>query len=447
METAGKQLTGLTPGMTSSSPLIDRRGFLRRAGWTAAAGVVLPQLPGTIANATTPVPADPDDLFTAGRFAAADRGYAQILHRDPRNARALAQRGRIALLSNRFASAERFLTEAVRLEPSDTYSQRQLAECFVRQDQTARAVPWFRRTGDQFDAALATQYAGLRGAPYRISGAPRTRVPMFCVDPLPGVRAAMNGTAAQSFLIDTGGGMLSLTTETAQRLGLRALATSVSYPAGQTLETSHGVLDSFRLGDIVLHNVPVVWFDLRVPQLPDGTRPAGVIGTELLHHFLSTMDYAGQALVLRRKTVSQQQAFQRESAGGDRLPLWLAGDHIPCTLGSLNDHGPGVVALDTGAIGMGVLTTEQHAQRAGIEIDYANPIPAGSMTCYRIRPARSRLGATVGRDLPGLVGAWPWRQLFGFDTLAGFAHEFFKPYAITYDYTAMTFTITKPRTG
>lgn len=422
--------------MNDSDALIGRRGVLRGAG-IAAAGVVLPGGIATAAPATT----DPDDLFTAGKFAAADRGYARILSRDPRNARALAQRGRIALLSNKFATAERFLTAAVRVNPTDTFSQRQLAECFVRQDLAARAVPWFRRTGDQYDAALATQYGALRGPPYRISGPQRTRVPMLCVDPLPGVQAAMNGRAAENFIMDTGGGILSLTTETAQRLGLRALATSVSYPAGQTLETSHGILDSFRLGDIVLHDVPVVWFDLRVPRLPDGTFPAGVIGTELIQRFLTTMDYAGRGLVLRRKTVSQQQAFRRESAGGDRLPLWLAGDHVPCTLGSLNDHGPGVVALDTGAIGMGVLTTEQHALRAGIEIDYAHPIPAGNMTCYRIQPARSNLGSTIGRDLPGLAGAWPWRDLFGFDTLAGFAHEFFKPYAITYDYTAMTFTI------
>ncbi|GAA1571344.1 hypothetical protein GCM10009804_29680 [Kribbella hippodromi] len=130
----------------------------------------------------------------------------------------------------------------------------------------------------------------------------------------------MNGKAPQNFLIDTGGGMLSLTTETAQRLGLRAVATSVTYPAGQTLVT-----------------------------LPDGTRPAGAIGTELVQRFLTTMDYAGKVLVLRQKTASQQRAFHREPAGSHRLPLWLGGDHIPCTLGSLNDDGSGIVTLDTGA--------------------------------------------------------------------------------------------------
>ncbi|MET7463180.1 aspartyl protease family protein [Nonomuraea sp. NPDC005501] len=381
---------------------------------------------------------DPDQLFKAGSFKEADRGYAHLLRQDPGNAHGVAQRGRIALLSNKFEDAERFLSKAVRLAPDDTFSRRQLAQCYVRQDRLARAVPLLRSTGDESDAAFATQYAGVTGTPYEMRGAQRTRVPLVCVDPLPCVEAAANGSKPKRFLIDTGA-TLAFSTEMAEQAGLRALSTSTSHPAGQTLTTYHGVMESFQLGDIVLRNVPVVWYDLRMPDLPDGSRPSGVIGTTLLYHFLATMDYANQALVLRRKTGAQLRDLRAEAgrAGADRLPLWLAGDHVPCTLGSLNDYGPRVASLDTGGMGMGVMTTEENAKKAGIEIDYAHPDTGGGMTVYPITPARMSLGKTVGRNVPGVVGGWPWLQLFGFETIANFTHEFFKPHAITFDYAGM----------
>lgn len=436
--------------MNKSAPeSMDRRGFLRRAGLAVGAGVILPQLgAGTgeratlmaLSSSTSSI--DPDQLFRSGDFKQADRGYAYLLREDPGNAHAVAQRGRIALLSNEFEEAEKLLTKAIDLAPDDAFSKRQLAECFVRQDEVARAVPLLRGTGDPSDAAFATQYAGVTGRPYEVRGAQKTRVPFVCVDPLPCVKAAVNGARPQSFLIDTGA-TLALSTKTAEQAGLRALSTSVSHPAGQTLTTYHGVMESFRLGDIVLRNVPVVWYDLRMPDLPDGSQPSGVIGTTLLSHFLATMDYAKQALILRRKTGAQLRAFQAEArrSGADRLPLWLAGDHVPCTLGSLNDYGPRVASLDTGGMEMGVMTTEENAKRADIQIDYDHPTTGGGMTTYPITPARISLGNKVGRNIPGVVGGWPWLQLFGFETIANFTHEFFKPHAITFDYANMNFYI------
>ncbi|MEV0346432.1 aspartyl protease family protein [Nonomuraea sp. NPDC050680] len=436
--------------MNKSAPeSMDRRGFLRRAGLAVGAGVMLPQLglartsaPLSMALSSSTSSIDPDRLFKSGDFKQADRGYAYLLREDPGNAHAVAQRGRIALLSNKFEEAEKLLTKAIGLAPDDTFSKRQLAECFVRQDEVARAVPLLRGTGDPSDAAFATQYAGVTGRPYEVRGAQKTRVPFVCVDPLPCVEAAVNGARPQSFLIDTGA-TLAFSTKTAEQAGLRALSTSISHPAGQTLTTYHGVMESFRLGDIVLRNVPVVWYDLRMPDLPDGSQPSGVIGTTLLSHFLATMDYAKQALILRRKTGAQQREFQAEArrSGADRLPLWLAGDHVPCTLGSLNDYGPRVASLDTGGMEMGVMTTEENAKRAGIAIDYEHPTTGGGMTTYPITPARISLGSKVGRNIPGVVGGWPWLQLFGFETIANFTHEFFKPHAITFDYANMNFYI------
>jgi hypothetical protein len=428
----------------SGENTIGRRRVLRHAGVAVGAAAVLPLMDGAgRAVAAAASDSDPDQLFEAGRFRVADRGYESLLRKDPDNAHALAQRGRIALLSNDFRGAERFLTRAIELAPADTFVKQQLAECFVRQDVVDRAAPLLRSTGDPTDAAFADQYASVIGRPYRVEGADKTKLPLVSVDPLPSVRAAVNGGPSRTFLIDTGA-TLAISTKTARDAGLEAVSTSTTYPAGQTLTTYHGVMTSYRLGDIVLRNVPVVWYDLRMPNLPDGSLPAGVIGTTLLSHFIATMDYANQALVLRRKTSTQVREMQVEArrTGADRLPLWIAGDHVPCTLGSVNDDGPRVASLDTGGMDLGIMMNEKNAKQAGVQIDYEHPQDmGGGMKVYPIAAGRASLGRAVGRNVTGLAGDWPWINLFGFETIANFTHEFFKPRTITFDYASMDFYI------
>ncbi len=119
----------------------NRRTFMRRTGLVAGAAAVLP-MTSTWDSAAASV--DPDELFKAGRFAEADRGYAEVLRTDPTNAIANAQRGYVALLSNRFSEAESYLIRAVELAPDGQFAKQLLADCYVRQDQFARAVPLLR---------------------------------------------------------------------------------------------------------------------------------------------------------------------------------------------------------------------------------------------------------------------------------------------------------------
>jgi hypothetical protein len=187
----------------------------------------------------------------------------------------------------------------------------------------------------------------------------------------------------------------------------------------------------------------VQWIDLPMPPLPDGGQPAGVFGTTVLYHLLSTMDYAHGTLILRRKDEPTHRT-------GNDLPLWLAGDHYPCTLGSLRDYGPRIVTLDTGGLGHGLDTTVEIAERAGIPVDYAHPTQINGTTVYPIIPNRIALGRAVGRDVPGMAvsAIWPGlpgpgqSAMFGFDVMANFTHEYFKPFAITFDYTAMRLSVT-----
>jgi tetratricopeptide (TPR) repeat protein len=172
----------------------DRRTFLRRAGLAAGIGAALPLLGSPAARAAVAWGGttshdqphdDPDQLLREGRFDEAERAFKRVLRRDPNDAHAAAQLGYIALLSNRFEDAERFLTKAVTLAPDDSLSQMRLGDCFVRQDQLARAVGPLRASGTPFAAAHADLYASMSGQPWQVRGPGSTRAPFISLDPLP----------------------------------------------------------------------------------------------------------------------------------------------------------------------------------------------------------------------------------------------------------------------
>ncbi|MFE5325564.1 tetratricopeptide repeat protein [Embleya sp. NPDC056575] len=423
---------------------LDRRAFLQRAGAVAAVGAALPLLgsaPSALAAAD-----DPDQLFRQGRFADAERGYRRLLRDDPGNANAHAGIGYIALLSNRFRTAEGHLSQALALAPDDVSSTQRLAECFVRQDQLSRAVPLMRRTGRPRDEAFAEAYSRIDGTPWQITGARDTRVPFHTLDPVPSVEARVNGGEPQKFYLDTYG-TLDLSTEAAHTAGLRALATwEGGVVDGHPVVIHVGVLDSFTIGEIEIRNIPVQWNDTPRPPLPDGSQAAGVFGTTIFYHFLTTMDYAHRALLLRRRTVARPSPDELA-----RLPLWLAGDHFPCTLGSLGQREPRMVTVDTGGIASALDTTVAIAERYGLTVDHAHPRERFGIKFYPITADRIGLGGAVRRNVqgmgaekvfPGFPGPGQSAQ-FGFDLIANFTHEFFKPYAVSFDYVGMKLSITR----
>jgi Aspartyl protease len=394
---------------------LRRRGFLRACGAVAGAAAVLPLVSEGEARAAV-TGADPDQLFQQGWFAAADRGYARLLARDPGDAHAWAQRGYIALLSNRFGDTERFLGRAIKLAPGDTLSLSRLADCYVRQDDYARAAPLLRESGDRIDATL---YSAVTGTPYQISGASSTTLPFRTLDPLPTVDAAVNGTIA-SFTLDTGA-TFTISAELARAAGVRPVATVLVNHGSGPVPSYIGVVDSLRLGQLEVHNIPVLW--------DDGPAPS-VIGTTIFYHFQTTMDYAGRALTLRLPGTGRP-------AGATAAPLWLAPDHFIFSSGRVGRAGPGPVLIDTGGVGLGVVLTGAQAAAAGIAPDYGKPETDLGARVYPCT-ADVALGAVVRRDLPGVVGPIPSPVNFGFDYLGTVSHEYFRPLSVTFDFADMT---------
>jgi Aspartyl protease len=415
-----------------------RRTFLRAFGAVLGAAVVVPLMNEGEARAGVAGTAGPDQLFQTGQFAAADRGYARLLEKDPGNAQAWAQRGYIALLSNRFGDTERFLRTAIKLAPRDTGSMSRLADCYVRQDDFARAVPLLRAAGDRIGV---TQYGAVSGTPYQLSGPDSTRLPFRTLDPLPSVDAAVNGTAA-SFTLDTGA-TFTFSAAMAKAAGVKPVARVLVNHGNGVVPSYIGVVDSLRLGQIEVRNVPVLWDDVSFTAASGDGQPAGVIGTTIFYHFQTTMDYAGRALILSRPGTARP-------TGAATAPLWLAPDHFIFSGGSIGPEGgagqagPGLVLVDTGGVGQGVVLTTAQAAAAGVVPDYAKPETDFGVTVYPCQ-ADVALGGEARRGVPGVVGSVPSPVEFGFGYRGTVSHEFFKPLSVTFDFTAMAAFIAAER--
>ncbi|MFB4286255.1 tetratricopeptide repeat protein [Nonomuraea sp. ATR24] len=422
----------------------DRRSLLRGAAVLAGAAATAP-----LAGGAAPALADGGDadaLFRAGEFERAGRAYEEMLKKDPVNVHAARRRGYVALLSNQFQDAEKYLRRAVELAPDDKEANHFLADCYTRQDKFSLAVPRWRAAGEE---GYATLFAAFRGEPYQIHG-DVGRVPWRQLDPAPMLQASLNGGPPINLSFYTRVAQLGVSQKAAEDAGIRAVTEDKLEYEGRTMTIWSGILDSFRLGGIELRNIPVGWSDDDGPGIGDG-----LIGTWILYHFLTTVDYAGRSLILRRRTPETARAARAAAArsGAEPLPLWLAPEHLLFTRGSITGaigSGPRVVALNLGGTGeMAVSMPADTVERLRIRTDHDRPVeafaggqPVVSHPCY---PEEVRLGSAAAHDVYCYADDRPALGREGFDVHASFSHSFFKPYHVTLDFTGMTAYVVRGR--
>ena len=419
-----------------------RRSLLRAAAVVAGSAASAPLL-GEAATAQAGS-SDADALFKAGKFEQAGRAYEVILKKDPANLHAARQRGYVGLLSNKFPDAEKYLTIALKLAPDDKQTNRFLADCYTRQDKLSLAAPRWQAAGQE---TRAKWFAAVRGESYQIHG-DIARVPFQQMDPSPLVEASVNGGPPKRFSFYTGAPWLDISPEAAEEAGLSAVAQQkIDYLDG-TAWMYFGVLDSFKLGGIELRNIPVGWMetDQASPVGPSD----GLIGTWVFYHLLTTFDYAGRSLILRRRTpeVARKVRAAAIRAGAKPLPLWLAREQYVHSTGSFAGSGPRVVGVNIGGISECVAVMKgEVAKQLRIRTDYDRPLetfghshPTVVYPCY---PTEIRLGNADAREVYCNSAPQMPADEYGFDSLGGFFHSFYKPYNITLDFTDMNVYIAR----
>ena len=320
--------------------------------------------------------------FEVGKFAEAGEVYARIADQNPKAYSAILQLGRIALLSNRLADAQKWLEEAIALRPGGAGAKVMLAEAFYRRDDFQKAAASLNGVEVSSNKLLVSQYPTLNVSklesfkgqtPYQLQGDGQiTRLKLLKTDPLPLVSVRVNGGDQVTFFIDTGASEVALDTDFARELGVPEFgAVQGTFAGGQHAEVQNGRIESLTVGGWTVKNLPVATLALRQLSKSFGVeRIDGIIGTNLLYHFLATLDYPHSELVLRRKTAKSLEEFATASSGKSvAVPFWIASDHFMVGWGRVETTPPTLLFVDTGLAGAGVKLAGSVIKEAGIKLE------------------------------------------------------------------------------
>ncbi len=395
-----------------------------------------------------------DKLFQAGKFTEAKNIYNQIAAKNPRDFSAALHLGHIALLENQLAESQRWLEKALALKPDETEAKVMLAEVFYRRDQFPQAAamihdlaglgPDIFKSYATLNAATLQSFQGQ--TPYEVQGPGEiTRLKFVKTEPLPLVQVRINDGPEVIFFIDTGGSELLLDSDFAKELGVEPLgATQGTFSGGKHAEVQNGRINSLTLGDWTIKNVPVGMLPVRSLSEGFGVKQLnGCVGTNVLYHFLSTIDYPAGELVLRRNTAAIRKQF--DAAATKRnvvVPFWMAGDHFMVAWGQVQTLPPALFFVDTGLAGAGVKLAESVIKQAGITLEESKASSgqggAGQLTVVPYVVRDFSLGAIKEQNVQGLYdGPFPFENAWGFYVAGMAGHDFFKPYAVTFDFTRM----------
>ena len=393
-------------------------------------------------------------LFQAGKFSDAGKLYSKIVAQNPKDDSAILQLGRIALLSNRLDDAQKWLQKAITLKPGDADAKVMLSQVFYRRDDFQKAAAALNGVDvssnklviDQYPTSNVAMLESFKGqTPYELhGGGTNTHVKFVKTDPLPIVNVRVNGGKEVTFFIDTGASVVTLDTEFAKELGVPQFGgIQGTFSGGQHTEVQIGRIESLTLGDLTVKNLPTAMLPLR--QLSEGfgvKQIDGIIGTTLFYHFLTTMDYPHGELVLRRKDARTLEEFKKSPGKRVTVPIWMASDHFMVGWGRVETLPPSLLFVDTGLMDAGVKLAESVIKEAGIQLEENRAAQgAGGGGTLRIVPYtvhQVSLGDIKEENVQGVYdGPFPFENTFGFHLAGMVGHDFFKPYAVTFDFQNM----------
>lgn len=389
--------------------------------------------------------------FNTGDFQGAEKTFREIIEKDPKEFQALVLLGNIALLSNRFKEAEEWLLKATKAEPTEPAPHALLAEVNYRQDKFEKAAKHFREYGI---TDLAERLESFKDEePYKVIGdKEKYTVRMKIIDPLPIIEVKINDSKSVNFLIDTGAAETIIDSEFAAELNLETFASKTgTFAGGKQAPTTLGKAKSITLGDLTVENFPVTILPTRAfSQIFGGMQIDGIIGTVLFYHFITTMDYPKGKLLFRRKTTEQMKKFKEEIKDKKpiEIPFWMAEDHFMVAWGSVNNTEKTLFFLDTGLAGGGFTGAKKTLEDGKVDFDEENAFEAmGGGGKVRVVPFAVKelaFGDAVEKNINGVFADnFPIEYKVGFRIGGIISHQFFRTYALTFDFQKMRFILVK----
>ncbi|MBN1274511.1 MAG: aspartyl protease family protein [Candidatus Aminicenantes bacterium] len=394
-----------------------------------------------------------DEFFKSGQFNTARKIFKSVLKDDKDNVLARVRLGYIDLLFNRLQEAEKYLSEALKLKPGESFPSMLLAEVLYRQDKMVESGAVYESLMRPDIAQKLKSFGGM--APYFFSSGPsETVVPFQATDPLPLVKVRLNDGEDVYFIIDTGSSELIVNRSLAESTGMMMFESiREDKEEEESLPYGHGRLDRLIIGDWEIKNLPVHTMDMGpYSSLGGGRRVDGILGTVFFYHFLTTLDYPGNRLVLRRKTAENLQKMEKETARSGRViaPFLLAGDHFILAWGSVNKSEPIMFFVDTGLAGGGFACPPSTVQEAGISLSNPEDVgkARGGKRFIKVRVEKVALGDAVRENVLCLYDIFPraLENMFGFRVGGLVSHDFFRPYSVTFDFDGMRIILVEEKT-
>ncbi|HTW84055.1 MAG TPA: aspartyl protease family protein [Candidatus Sulfotelmatobacter sp.] len=350
-----------------------------------------------------------ESAFARGDFAASYAAATARLAHDPNDIDANLTAALIALYRNDLDAAARYDGHVTDLKPEDTRGQKLADEIAERR-------------ADTTDVAASALPA---------------RIAFAAADPIPLIPVQVNGHQG-FFLINTDADATTLDPAFANEAGVKITAAGTgTFPNGEVAFEPHGIASTLQVGAVTMHDVQVVARGTRELAFFPDHHPDGELGTRFFTHFLTTIDYPNQVLVLRPR--SDSAAFERD-AKANAVPMLLAGDHSIIVRGKFDDGPDGWINVDTGLGPTGLSPTKTAVSDSHIILDEEHTQPGANGQPLRF--ARLAATVTIGiRSITNVQGYYlpddDWSRLFPFAVRGAVSHLYFAKCALTFDFVAM----------
>ncbi len=380
-----------------------------------------------------------NELFKSGRFEEARTLLSENAEKGW-NLPTQYTLARIELLSNRFANAETLLTTILDKHPNDSLASKLLAETYYRQDDYSHLPGLLANAKSTYRIRQIEHFVSNNLIPYHMERQPkRVVIKMETVDFLPSIKVQINGYEGL-FIIDTGGGTTILDTEFAKEVGVLIFDEKEAiYAGGAKAKTRLGYAKELKIGRITIKNLPIhVQGTQQYAQAVGGRPVMGIIGTNLLYHFISTIDYQNGELILQKRDIG----FNRKKA--IEIPMWLASDHLILAKGKLKEGDEQLFLVDTGMAGAGFTAPKSTLDAAKIKPaaggSFEGQGAGGAVTVTPFMIDKISLGELSNSGtVVGLYGPFPptLESSLGFRIGGLISHTFFKPFKITFNFEKM----------
>jgi len=390
-----------------------------------------------------------DILFRLGNIWQADDVIAPLATVSSSNLDDLRLGARIALMMSDYDRAESLFGRMRHVADADSEAHIQAIQGLVMvyyQSNEYDKARTLGLDGDERRSTLLTFMERFEGEPYQIEWATPERVAHLPIindftrpGALPLMELEINGHTVE-FILDSGGDRLYIDEAVAERVGIRNIAerrSRYAYTGGASVDEPLGVAETVTMGEVTLKNVPVIVAKWKAM----GQTTDGVVTTQMLKQFLSTVDYTNSRITFRERNDTGLRQLL-ESFGDDRphqMPFFMSATHLMYTKGSLNGHEGMNMFMDSGlASSMPLVILNETVEFLALP---RNDLPG---TNYYWSPVNSHgIGSLLrgaGQALGNVLVEENsyWRQGFIFDALI--SHQYLRHLGSwTIDFDTMTY--------